>query len=164
MTIFIKPLRPKKLAPDISAIYYASMRSSIQEFATGVIADYYKIKRTWSNRPEHKSIIDCTPQTKDVAVAFGVTGDEDAVNHWKFLNEGTKVRHAVMSKDWKSKSSYMHIGASQGQGRMVIVNKKINLPGIKARKFDEAISERWSPRWKNVILKAMKQARAKSGL
>lgn len=165
MTLFLKPIRPKKkLSPEVQKIYYDVMRSALREFANKVIDDYYKIKRTWTNRPRHESIIECDVTHKDVAVMFGATGDDQAVKEWNFVNEGTKVRHAVMSKDWKSKSSVKHIGASKGKGHVVFVSKDIKLPGIEARKFDEAIADKWNPRWKNIVIKAMKTAKNASQL
>lgn len=164
MTIYVKPIKPKKVNPEIGKIYYDTMRAGVREFANKVLADYRKIKRTWVNKPMHKSEIQCSQQFPEVAVMFGATGDDQAVKEWNFVNEGTRVRHAVMSKDWKSKSTVKHIGASQGKGNVIFISKKINLPGIEARKFDEAISEKWNPRWKTTVIKAMKEARKQSGM
>jgi len=165
MTIFIKPLRPKKrIDPNVQQIYYSVMYAALRDFANKVIDDYYKIKRTWTNRPRHESILECDPSHPAVSVYFGAAGDDDAVKEWNFVNEGTRVRRAVMSKDWVSKSGVKHIGSKRGKGHVVFISKDISLPGIEARKFDEAISERWSPRWKNIVLKAMKAAKAQSQL
>lgn len=165
MTIFVKPIRPrKKWSPHVREIYYATLLSHIKEFGEKVIKDYYKIKRTWNNRPRHEKEVQCSPAYKDIAIMFGVTGDEEAVKHWHFLNEGTSIRHALMSKDWKSKTKVKHIGSSEGAGHVVFISRKIRRPGITARKFDDAISERWTPRWKKLIMQAMKEARKAAGL
>jgi hypothetical protein len=165
MTLFLKPIRPKKkIDPNAQKIYYAVMYTAMRDFAHKVIQDYYKIKRTWENKPRHESIIECEPKFPAVSVLFGATGDDQAVKEWNFVNEGTKVRRAIMSKDWKSKSSVKHIGSSAGRGHVVFISKDISLPGIKARKFDEAISENWNPRWKNIVIKAMKTAKNASQL
>lgn len=61
-----------------------------------------------------------------------------------FISEGTSVRYATMSPDWRSKTrpSPGGLKAGAGRGRKLFVNRSRPRPGIKARKFDERIARK----------------------
>lgn len=56
-----------------------------------------------------------------------------------YIDNGTRVRHAVMSPDFLAKTRPGVIFSGPGRGGVVFVSRKINLPGIKARGFSEII-------------------------
>jgi hypothetical protein len=63
-----------------------------------------------------------------------------------WLDKGTKIRWALMSGDWQSKTRPHWVGAGRGKGRAVLVGKRAfrkrglaPRPGIEARHFTEDI-------------------------
>lgn len=66
---------------------------------------------------------------------------------YSYLNAGTSVRRAVLSKDWKNKTAVRELKSGAGAGRVVFVGKKVNLPGIKARHWTEVVAEQLRPQW-----------------
>ena len=63
-----------------------------------------------------------------------------------YLNYGTSVRYATMTPNFQAKTIANFIGSRAGRGGMMFVNRLRPRPGIKARKFDEAVAKRWQPK------------------
>ena len=72
-----------------------------------------------------------------------------------YVNFGTKVRHALMSPDFKAKTVPGAIRSNLGRGGVVIISKKINLPGIVAREFDRIIQEKWQEEFYKIMQRAI---------
>lgn len=64
-----------------------------------------------------------------------------------YLNSGTSVRRAVLSKDWRSKTVPRELKSGAGAGRVVVVGKKIERPGIKAREWTSVVSDQLRPQF-----------------
>jgi hypothetical protein len=58
-----------------------------------------------------------------------------------FLDKGTRVRRAIMSSDFVSKTTPGSLKTRRGRGGVVFISKKVNRPGIKARRFTETIAK-----------------------
>lgn len=71
---------------------------------------------------------------------------DDPDNIYNWLDQGTKVRRARLSKDWVSKTSPGVLGSTAGAGRVVAVNKKFQYKGIEARKFLETAEGIYAPK------------------
>ncbi len=78
---------------------------------------------------------------------------------WFWLNKGTKVRHAVMSKDWQSKTRPGDLMSGPGEGDVVFVSMKINLPGIAKRGWSEIIVKEVKPLVKDLWRKNARAVR-----
>ena len=72
------------------------------------------------------------------AYAREITPDHKEI---KFVDFGTKVRRALMSRDFIAKTSPSRLASRRGRGGVVFISKKLRLPGIKARKFSEKIQK-----------------------
>jgi len=83
-------------------------------------------------------------------------GNPKAVAKFRWLNEGTRVRHAVMSKDFRPKTRHRTIGSRRGRGGMVFVSRKIRLPGIKAREWTDEIRKRRTPKFQVKVERTFK--------
>ncbi len=59
---------------------------------------------------------------------------------FKFLDKGTRVRRAIMSPDFVPKTTVGSLQSKRGRGGVVFISKKVNRPGIKARKFSERVT------------------------
>jgi hypothetical protein len=88
--------------------------------------------KTWRHKPVFRKYVRVTENE----VYLSVTTQDDI---YRYIDQGTKVRYALMSKDWISKTKPRVLTPGGGRGHMVFVNKKIRRPGIKARKFSEEI-------------------------
>jgi hypothetical protein len=82
-----------------------------------------------------------------------------------YLSLGTKRRWAVMSKDWKSKTSPNSLRVGTGRGRSVILGKRAMLSrriaprkGIEARNFHILIAEAENSRFFIDFLKVIKSS------
>ena len=126
------------------------------EFALAMLADgvqtegeteqkeYEKTTRTWRRKPKHELEFS---QTKAEIKAMNRTNDKI----YFFLHDGTKVRYAVLSSDWQSKTTPRILNSGPGRGKVLFVSKKRPMPGIKAREWtDVIIRKRKQPYQKNM--------------
>lgn len=94
---------------------------------------------TWRNAPGFGTEVSST-SSKAQAIT-GPIGSELQVNKWLWLNSGTRVRHALMSRDWRSKTTSGVLRSGGGGGKVVRVSKRIRRPGIKAREWTILIAK-----------------------
>jgi len=93
--------------------------------------------RTWNSKP------DFTFEIKDGTELSLEVGTDDKVYY--FLNYGTSVRRAMMSKNFVPKTSPGRINAHVGRGGRKYVSKKLNLPGIEERGWTTMIMDLRQP-------------------
>lgn len=75
-----------------------------------------------------------------------------------WVNRGTRIRYATMSKDWRSKTKPNVIASYAGRGRLLFVSRKRPRPGIQARNFSTIILTRIQARAANRVRDALNQA------
>lgn len=121
---------PKEPFLDGEAIVRA-VEDSLSEAAASAKVDFEATTATWNDRPDFE--IESRPGIREVFTTSDVYG---------YLNFGTSVRRAVMSGGFRPKSRHRYIGANKGKGGCVFVGRNISLPGIEAREFDIAVSEK----------------------
>jgi hypothetical protein len=78
-----------------------------------------------------------------------VVGTLDEV--YGYLNDGTRIRYAIMSADFKAKTKSGRLKAAPGQGGLMRIDTKHPRPGIKARKFDARIAKKWEKKIVNIF-------------
>jgi hypothetical protein len=81
---------------------------------------------------------------------------DDKVFWW--LNDGTQVRYATMTNPFEAKTKVGWLGSQVGVGGKLFVSKKHPRPGIEARKWDEALMEKYqnTPSFANGIVESLK--------
>jgi hypothetical protein len=129
--------------------------------------EYQKTVATWKgDKPHFESIIDITGG--DASVLTGPTGSNEALRKFKFLDEGTALRWALMSQDWKSKTKPRKIKSGSGRGRPVIVGRRAMQargigprPGIEAREWTETIGKRRKPKFTKRMVRAIQAGTAR---
>lgn len=90
-----------------------------------------------------------------------VAGDlkTEVITHdppYYFLDEGTKTpRHAAMTEDFSPKTSVRSFKASAGSGGLLFVHRKIQKPGIEARKWTEMTALEYGPILQSAIDQAI---------
>jgi len=147
-----KVLRPKKLKIDEVRM---ALLNALRAEGRAIQKEYEKTVATWAHKPKFEQLIGLDKQQATVLV-----GTDSRI--YKFIDEGTRVRRAVMSKDWQSKTTPNVIGSGPGRGHVVFISKKIALPGIKARNFTKIIQRRRKKPFRNAMLKAARKGAAKA--
>jgi hypothetical protein len=110
----------------------AANKRAAEEAGKEAVRLYKTATRTWNNQPAFEALTEASASKIEVLV-----GTDDKV--FKYVDEGTSVRRAVMSADWVSKSTPGSLKAGKGRGMVVFISKKISRPGIEARRFTENI-------------------------
>jgi hypothetical protein len=86
-------------------------------------------------------------------------GQVTGATKWWYLELGTRIRWALMSKDWRSKTiPGGHLTSGTGQGRVIIAGRRAmtmrNIParpGIKARNWRAAVIKMRSRQFKGLL-------------
>jgi hypothetical protein len=136
MTIQLKPILPKKFPIGAPKGIKTRLERALRKEAKEDKRWLKKTTRTWKGKkPRFKADIEIT--SNSMVMDIVPFGNEKAVNKWKWLNEGTKIRWAVMVGNFTSR---------RGRGGPVIIGKKAmrkrNIaarPGIKARKWTQLV-------------------------
>ncbi len=134
----LKKFKPEQIAKAVE--------EAKQEEAEQVKEEFEKTVRTWNHKPDFK-----IRKWKDRLVI----STDDPI--YGYVTHGTKVRRAVMSKDFKSKTKPNWISSRKGKGGVVFISKKIKLPGIEARNFDKILAERCKARFQKRLRKKLQE-------
>lgn len=130
----VKVIKPKKF--NGKAIT-DELVAGAQDIAKAVESDLRDITASWRHQPTFKVDVQSTPNKITIDAS---TDDKVFI----YLDKGTKVRHALMSRDWQSKTRPKSGGATRltsgpGAGKVLVVSRRINRPGIKPRGFVNAV-------------------------
>lgn len=154
-TVFvIKGIKPKKLQVD-----RIRLRLLNELRAEGV--DQRKVldqtTASWTgDKPKFDSLISLSGGAAQVLT--GPTGNTMGIKKWNWLNEGTRVRYATMSKNWRSKTSPGSFRSGAGRGRMLFVSRRRPRPGIQARDWTGKLTKQRRQPFTNRMIQAMRQA------
>lgn len=167
-TFVVKGIKPQKLQ-------VAAIRQEILNALRAEGRDQRKVLEptvaTWKGeKPDFESLIGLERGANGSAsVLTGPTGSEKAVNKWVWLDLGTRIRWALMSRDWKSKTRPGSFRSGGGRGRVVIVGRRAmarrNIrprPGIKARGWSEEATKRRRRPFTRRMVKAMQVGASKA--
>ena len=147
-----KVIKPKKIAIDAIRI---ELEKAVTWEGDAILKEYEKTTQTWQHKPEFEVL----PEVSDTEVTV-LVGTDDKI--YKFIDEGTRVRYATLSKDWQSKTKPGIIGSVPGRGRVLFVSKKRPRPGIEARRFTQIIQSRRKRPFQRAMIKAMKKGADKA--
>ncbi len=118
---------------------------------------------SWSGeKPTFESLIGLTGS--DATVVTGPTGNTKGVNKWTWLDQGTKIRWALMSSNWRSKTKGGTLKSGGGSGQVVIAGKRAmqarNIrprPGIAARGWSSMVTKMRRKPFTRLTIKAMQK-------
>lgn len=99
-----------------------------------------------------------------ITVITGPTGPDNLVKIWQYLNEGTARRWALMSSDWRSKTTPGEFRTRSGSGRVLIAGRRAMQargigprPGIKARGWIDLLQKRRKGPFTQAAIEAMRR-------
>jgi len=126
--------------------------------------------RTWQGeKPKFETLVGLDRPPGGATVLTGPTGSEKAVNKWRWLDEGTRIRWALMSGNWRSKTRPGSFSAGRGAGRVVIAGRRAMMarnirprPGIEARNWSKILTEQRRRPFTRRIIAAMQRGSAKA--
>ena len=157
MPVTLKPILPKPFNKAALKVLRQPVERTIDEAA----ALFEKTQATWEHKAKFKKTVKETAAKIDGSVL--TSGDGSKEHPYPFVTRGTKVRRALMTPGFVAKSQKRIIGSGQGQGGVLFVSKRLSLPGIKAREFEEEIGEQMEPRLKAYAEDALSDFAKKSG-
>lgn len=166
LTIAIKGIKSKRLKVD-------AIRKEILNALRAEGVDQRKALKetvaTWQgDKPKFETLIGLERGDGSATVITGPAGNTKGAQKWVFLDKGTKIRWALMSPNWKSKTAPGRFKSTRGAGRPVIVGKRAmqrrNIkprPGIKARNWSETLTRRRRRPFQRRIVKAIQRGAKK---
>jgi len=158
MPIMMKAIKPSRLK---QGVFRLELLNELRKAGRHMRRDYEQTTRTWKGaKPSFEFLISLTGGGPTLVIE--VTGGKGA-DKWFWLDEGTAVRYATMSPDWRSKTSPGSLRSVSGRGTMLFVSKKHPRPGIEARGWTKIVVRVWTPRFKRRMESAMVRAAKKSG-
>jgi hypothetical protein len=136
VAIFLKAIKPAKL--QVGRIRL-ELLNELRKEGTASKKELRKTVVTWKGaKPTFEDEISLAGN--DATLVVHPAGSEEGISKWHFLEAGTRVRWALMSGNWKSKTKPGSFKSGGGRGRMVFAGRKAfkrrgmkPRPGIKAR-------------------------------
>lgn len=164
MVFQIKAIKPKKM--KLKA-FRDIIFQELERQGKATEKEFDKTVDTWqSDKPRFESLTDITKG--DASVLTGPTGSVKALRKFKWLDEGTRIRWALMSSDWKSKTKPRRLKSGRGRGRVVIAGRRAmqarNIRprrGIEKREWTPTIQKRRRKPFTRGMVKAMQKGTSK---
>lgn len=126
--------------------------------------NFERTTETWRQKPEFLVKVSLSRGSGPSGV---VVWTGNAI--YRYLDEGTRVRWAVMSRDWRSKTTPRFIGSGPGAGRVVIRGRRAMIargigprPGIQGREWTLAIGQAVEKWWPAVVQAAINRGLARA--
>lgn len=132
MSIKVKPILPVKF--KVKAIT-DELEKFVHELADDIEVDLKKPTRTWN----HSVSFDKKVSRSDKAIIGEVTTTNKI---YRYLDDGTKVRFAVMTSDFQAKTRPGIIGSFSGKGGFSHLSR-VAQPGIEARNWISTLGTRY---------------------
>jgi len=130
---------------------HKATRKSAEHLGKETTKLYAGTARTWNNKP------DFTVEINGRADRIEVLAGTDS-KIYGYVDLGTRVRRAIMSSDWRSKTKPGSLKSGAGRGSVVFISKKVNRPGIRARGFSEKIKQKIERKVEGVFNRFIKKA------
>lgn len=162
----VKGIKPNKLkVKEVRLEILNALRAEGRD----VVKELRKTTATWSGeKPDFEAIIGLSGE--DASVFAGPTGSEMGAKKWRWLDAGTRIRWALMSRDWRSKTRPGFVGSGPGAGRVLLAGRRAmtrrNIaprPGIQARGWSELIQKRRKRKFRDRIIAAKNRGLKKGG-
>jgi hypothetical protein len=164
MASVVKRIKPSRLKEDFLRLKILSIMHKMER---EMKKDFQATTETWEYQPEWLSMVGTSPNGPEVMV-----WTDDKI--YGYVNNGTEshviVGNPLLAFSWDGYGSY---GPKTTPGIIgsvdavlpttPVVFSAVLHPGIEARNFDKAISEKWTPKFKDMCEQAMRDAVKESG-
>ena len=127
--------------------------NSLEQTAKSMLIDYRVTVRTWKNKPQFK--IERKPWEREVFTAMTFSKPATPGDIYGYVAEGTRVRYATMTPNFRAKSRIMKIRSLKGRGGVAFIDTNRPRPGIQAREWPTAIGRKWSRQWNRTLTTAV---------
>ena len=131
----ITPIVPSKSPIPNDLTVSRAIQQGLNMAADALKQDFEKTVSTWNDKPTFLINKSGSPPFSRVVSAKHKV--------YFFVSEGTRVRYATMTPNFQAKTAPGRFQAGAGAGGVAYISKKRPRPGIKARKFDKQLMERW---------------------
>lgn len=133
-----KAVKPGKL--EVAAVR-GSILAALNAEKTYALSLLNQTIQPWENeKPTMKAEI--SYRGGDVAMVAGPSGNEKGVKKWFWLDQGTRVRYALLSRDWRSKTMPRNIRSGAGAGQVLARGHRAGAhKGIEARMWSDTINK-----------------------
>lgn len=161
-----KAIKPQKLKVDA---FRLEILNALRREGTVHRKKLKPTVETWENPPEFESLIGLTKG--DASVLTGPTGNEDAVLHWLWTNEGTEAhpidaRNAPFlqfNQNFIPKTSAGKFSSTQSASWGPMAKKThVDHPGTKPRGWTEILSKERKKPFERAMFGAMDKAASKA--
>lgn len=174
MPFAFQAVLPGKFKGDV---FRKEMVETMESLSAGILLDFGKTVNTWANMPdfdikfdvndrfiEGHVFVDAQKQGDTAANPFGGKTLPAPPNLiYYFLNFGTAIRYATMTRDFTPKTSVRVIGSFPGSGGLSYVSIFKPRPGIMGRHWDEEIAKKYRRVITNVLRFALQRGVRASG-
>lgn len=160
-------LRAKAIKPDFLKVdnIRKELLNELRREGKALKRDFDKTIAGWEgDKPTFSPEIGLT--SREASVIVRPRGNDKGVNKWGWLDKGTSIRWALMSRDWRSKTKPGKLSSGGGAGRVVIAGRRAmqrrNIgprPGIRARGWSIKIGRKYKRRFPRRIGLAIKRAK-----
>ena len=137
MTIELEVIMPQKGVSDISALQ-VELKNILKEVIDEAEGHYDAVTETWDHNPDIER-----EQGMSGKDYYDQVGSDDDPMLW--LDDGTSVRFAVMTKDFEAKTFVRELRSGPGAGGVAFVGKEPQ-PGIEARNWTDEIAKLVQPK------------------
>lgn len=118
--------------------------AAVRQLSEKLKIPFAKTVATWDG--EKPEFIPDYHVTQGEGVVLNMTlGGGKGADKWGWLNFGTRVRYAILSSDWQSKTTPGFLGSGPGSGRVVKIDINNPQPGIEARDWSVIIMKDFKP-------------------
>lgn len=154
----ILPIPEKPHRIDFTKVE-AQVKKAARKWSGEVKKDFDRTVRYWRNRPQMVVVDESTGP--DIVFTTGPAPGREA-EIYRYVNDGTSRRWAMLSSDWQSKTSPGSLTSRPGSGRVLFRGRSAfrrrglgPRPGIQARMFTENIRRRREQAFTAAMQKAL---------
>lgn len=109
---------------------------------------------TWNNKPDFV-VEEPRMVGGDLVCRVRTDGVSEGSDEYFFLDEGTKVRRALMTRNFVPKTSVRSFSSGPGRGSVALIRPWIAQPGITAREWTEMAAAEYGPVIQSAIDKTL---------
>ncbi len=158
MPISFKAIVPK---PFNSKGFDQQLLEAMQELIDEADEEFAKTYKDFNHKPKFEKEVKDTGG--EIVGSTLTSGEPSKDNPYPWVQRGTRVRRARMTPNFVPKTQPGVISSRSGQGGVLFVSKKLNLPGIEARNSEKEIGKIIGPRLFKKAQKALDKAAKLSG-